>query len=99
MIVQVNPDASIRLDEPDTFSAFAVRAGSQSLAQIVAAFGPDATAGEGDHIWIALSRLHELGKIHGGPDWRAGCDGMIKFATSKDWVDEKRGLVRAHVER
>jgi hypothetical protein len=99
LIVQVHPDASISLDDPDTFSAFAVRAGSRSLAQIVAAFGPDASAGEDDHIWIALSRLYELGEVYGGPDWRAGCDGMIKFATSKGWVDEQRGRVRAHVER
>ena len=98
MIVRVEPDASITLDDPNTFTAFAVRAEKQDLAQIVAAFGADATAGEGDHVWIAISRLHELGRIHGGPDWRAGCDGMIAFAKSKGWVDEQRGLVRAHVE-
>lgn len=99
MIVHIHADASVTLDDPDTFSAFAVEAGTQPVAQIVAALGEDAKAGEDEHIWIAISRLHELGAIHGGEGWRAGCDAMIQFATSKGWVDEASAFVRAHVER
>ncbi|MAG30974.1 MAG: hypothetical protein CL908_08800 [Deltaproteobacteria bacterium] len=98
MIVHIHTDASITLDDADTFTAFSVSAPDLHLEQILAAFGPDAKAGEDDHVWIAISRLHALGEAHGGADWREGCDGMIAFATGKGWVDEDRQLVRAHVE-
>ncbi|MGI9326147.1 MAG: hypothetical protein ACR2PZ_13065 [Pseudomonadales bacterium] len=99
MIVHIHPNASITLDDPDTFSAFAVEAGNLPVTQIVAAFGEDAKAGEDEHIWIAITRLHELGAIHGDADWRAGCDAMIQFASSKGWVDAEGSFVRAHVMR
>jgi hypothetical protein len=98
LIVHVHADSRITLDDPDTFTAFAVRAPGLGFGEIVAAFGSDAKAGEDGHVWISIARLHDLGSIHGGAEWRPGCDGMLAFATSKGWVDEERQLVRAHIE-
>jgi hypothetical protein len=99
LIVHVHQDSSITLDDPDTFTAFSVIAPGLDLARIVAAFGGDAKAGEDDHVWISIPRLHDLGRSHGATEWRDGCNGMIAFATSKGWVDEERQLVRAHIDR
>lgn len=103
MILHVRSDASITLEDPDTFTAFSVKAGSLDLPEILSAFGEDAKAdeaeGESGHLWVSIPRLHRLGAEYGGVDWRKGCDGMIRFAASKGWVDENRQLVRAHIER
>ncbi len=99
MIVHVHLDSSITLDDPDSFTAFSVSAPGLEFGQVVAAFGADAKARDDDHVWISISRLHELGSVHGDADWRNGCDGMMAFAASKGWVDEERQLVRAHIER
>lgn len=99
MIVHVHADSSITLDDADTFSAFSVEAGEITIAEIVAALGSDASVIDDEHVWIPIERLYTLGATHGGPDWRAGCHGMIQFATSMGWVDEAKQKVRAHVER
>lgn len=99
MIVHVHEDSSITLDDPDTFTAFSVTAPGLEFEQVIAAFGADAKVGDGDHLWISIPRLHELGSVHGASDWRKGCDGMLAFAASKGWVDEDRQQVRAHIER
>ena len=99
MIVHVHENSSITLDEADTFTAFSIRAPNLGFGQIVAAFGGDAKAGEDDHVWISIPDLHTLSAIHGGTDWRKGCDDMLSFAASKGWVDAARQLLRAHIER
>ena len=99
MIVHIDSDGAITLDDADTFTAFAIAAPDLDGAAIARAIGTDGEMRDTDHVWISIERLHALGDAHGGTDWRAGCDGMIAFATSKGWVDEARGLVRAHIER
>lgn len=99
MIVHVDTDSSITLEEPDTFTAFSIRAPGLDVEEIVAALGDDGKAGEGDHVWIGISRLHALGGRYGAPDWRGGCDKMIAYAASQGWVDEAHQRVRAHIER
>ena len=101
MILQVHPDHSITLEDPNTFTAFEIQAGGIALADILAAFGADAKAGtkEGEHLWISIGRLHALGAECGATDWQSGCDGMIQYAATKGWVDKGDQFVRAHVER
>jgi len=99
VIVHVHPDSSITLDDPDRFDAFSVRAPDRDVPQIVAAFRGDAVAADDEHVWISIARLHALGEQYGGADWRAGCDGMLDYASRKGWVDESRRRVRAHLER
>ena len=98
MIIHVHPDSTITLEDADTFNAFSVSAPGLGQTKIVEAFGADAKAGEEHYVWISIQRLHSLGNDFGGEQWRAGCDAMIEFATGKGWVDELRGLVRAHIE-
>jgi len=99
LIVHVHEDASITLDDADTFTAFSVRAPGRSSAEAAAAFGMDAQARDEDHLWISIARLRALGRTHGSLTWQTGCDGMLGYAKSKGWVDEEQRLVRAHIER
>lgn len=99
MIVHVHSDGRLTLDEADTFTSFSVLAPDLELDAIEAAFADDGEVRDPDHVWISVARLHALGDRHGGSGWREACDGMIAFATSKGWVDEAKGLVRAHIER
>ncbi len=99
MIVHVHADASVTLDDADTFTAFHVAAPGLDHAAILEALGDDARdAGEGD-LWLAIDRLHTLGARHGAPDWRAGCDRMLDYARTKGWIDTSGHHVRAHIER
>ena len=99
MIVRVHPDGRLTLDDADTFTAFSVAAPGLEAEAIAAAFADDGEIRDADHVWISIARLHALGDRHGGPGWREGCDGMLAFAKRKGWVDEAKGLVRAHIER
>lgn len=99
LVLHVDDAGHVTLESPDVFDAFSVRAGEASATRIAAAFGPTARADGDDHVWVPIERLHALGATHGGPDWRAGCDGMLAYAATKGWVDEAQGLVRAHVDR
>ena len=98
MIVHIHEDARITLDEADTFTAFHVKAPDRSPQAVADLLGSGAYADEGGNVWIPIARLHELGRTHGGAEWRAGCDGMIAFADSKGWVDADTRAVRAHIE-
>jgi len=98
MIVEVDGEGNVSLSDPDTFTAFHVRASDSDLDRIVTALGEGAEKAKEDHVWIPIGRLHALGNRHGGADWREGCDGMIAYARSKGWVDDERDLVLAHVE-
>ena len=98
MIIHVDTSGSVRLDEPDTFTAFHVRAPGQKLVAALAALGEDAFSAADEHVWIAIPRLHALGEAHGGPGWREGCDGMLGYAASQGWIDAARNAVRGHLE-
>jgi hypothetical protein len=98
LIVHIHEDAQITLDEADTFTAFHVKAPDRTPQAVAALLGSGAYADEGGNVWIPIARLHELGRSHGGAEWRAGCDGMIAFAASKGWVDAESETVRAHLE-
>ena len=99
MIVRIQPNSSITLENADTFAAFSIAASGMTTADIIAAFEGDAELGDEEHVWIAISRLHALGAAHGGPGWRAGCDGMLVFAATKGWIDESKNSVLAHIDR
>ena len=99
MIVHVHEDASITLDDADTFTAFSVLAPGRTSAEAAAAFGMDAQARDEDHLWISIARLRALGRAHGSLEWQKGCDGMLGYAVGKGWVDEEARMVRAHIEK
>jgi len=82
MIVYVHDDTRVTLDDADTFTAFHVTAPGRTPAAVAVLLGSGAYADEDGNVWIPIVRLHELGRMHGGAEWRAGCDGMIAFAAS-----------------
>lgn len=99
MIVHVAPHAHVTLEDPDTFTAFSIRAPGLALDEVVAALGDEAHAADDEHVWVPIARLHALGRIHGGPDWRKGCDDMLRYAATQGWIDAGEERVRAHLER
>ena len=99
MIVRVLPDSTVVLEDPDTFTAFHVEATGLDDDTLLAAFGGDAASAGPGELWLGIDRLRALGDVHGGPDWRTGCEGMLAFAETKGWIDSTGTRVRAHVER
>jgi hypothetical protein len=99
MIIHIDAEGSVRLDEPDTFTSFSVRAPGLAVDEVVETLAGDGYSCDDEHVWVAISRLHTLGDAAGGESWRAGCDGMLEYAASKGWIDESRNAVRAHLER
>ena len=49
------------------------------------------------HSWVDPADLTALAGRAGDPDWRQKLAGMVSYAESKGWLDEK-GRIRAHVE-
>ena len=98
MIIHIREDGQVTLDDADTFTAFHVKAPGRSPQAVAGLLDSGAYADDGGNVWVPIARLHELGRSHGGAEWRAGCNGMIAFAASKGWVDADRETVRAHLE-
>ena len=99
MIVRIDSDGSVSLDDPDSFTAFHVRAPGLTLAQVLEALGDRAAPSAKDaHVWVPIERLHALGAKHGGNGWREGCDGMIAYAQTRGWIHDEGDLVLAHIE-
>jgi hypothetical protein len=55
---------------------------------------------DGEHAWLFVEELRALALTTGLPaGWGGDFDNMLRFATSKGWVDDGRGAIRAHIER
>ena len=52
----------------------------------------------GEHAFITRDTFVDLAERRGSdPEWLSRLDGMLSYAASKGWTDD-RGAVRAHVE-
>ena len=97
MIIAVDTDAgTVRLDDPDTFTAFSIEAtGSGDLGTALAGVGRF----DGEHGWFSRAEILRLaGDRARDEGWLEALDGMIAFAVDKGFADDG-GAVRAHVER
>lgn len=52
---------------------------------------------EDEHVWLDIARLRTLSPLGLDPEWIAGFDGVMAYATSKGWVDDAGTRVRAHI--
>jgi hypothetical protein len=98
MIVTVDGEGAVALAEPDVFDRFHVAAPGLSVDGVLGVLGSDAKPAEEGHLWLSIERLHRLGETHGSGDWRKGCDGMLRYAASKGWIDADERFVLAHIE-
>lgn len=53
---------------------------------------------DGEHVWLDVAALRDAAGEGQGPDWRQGYEGMIAYARSKGWTDDRGAHVRAHVD-
>ncbi|GGJ35185.1 hypothetical protein [Streptomyces brasiliensis] len=60
--------------------------------------GRAGVTGDGEHVWIPAELLRTLAGRAVDSDWEASLSGMIAYALSRGWYDERRGAVRAHLE-
>jgi len=96
MIVVVTADASIQLDDPDTFTELAVDAVGLTREDVDAvAVSAGAGIVEADHFWIDIDFLRDLGR--GTAVWNGAFDSMVDYARSKGWTDTSGTRVRAHI--
>lgn len=70
---------------------------SAAVAALLAAAGrlePD-----GGHAWLRRSWIVGLVTPTPSPEWTEKFDRMVEGARRFGWVDDDRGMIRAHVER
>lgn len=90
MIVHVNQDGTCRLAETDIITALSVE--RASLDQVKVSCGSWDKGGA--HLWIDPAWLRTA--LGNDPVRQGALDGMLRYASSKGWVDN-RGRVRGHV--
>jgi hypothetical protein len=88
-----------QVHEAEDLKRFSVHAtehaAPEELSRTLGSFGELAAD---DHAWINIDALRAESGRADDPEWAAGFDGMIAYATSKGWVDETGERVRAHLE-
>lgn len=99
MKVKVSGAGAVQLDEPEVFDDLRVviDADADAAAAALAPYGE--ITDDGAHVNLEPGALPQLAaRLGDDPGWRERYDGMVGYAKSQGWVDE-RGRVRAHVER
>jgi hypothetical protein len=100
LIVSVDEHCIAGLRDPRDFKSFKLVA-AHPASQRDAVAGALAGIGgklEDEHAWIPIAWMRRRPGLGEDADWLKGLQGMLDFATRKGWVDEARGLVRAHIE-
>ncbi|GAA4482639.1 hypothetical protein GCM10023094_32980 [Rhodococcus olei] len=101
MIINVSRSGDVSVSNPDDFRAFAVAVEDSTAAATfsAAAASIGGATEDGGHVYVAPDRLVALVDAQRGvdPDWTSGFHGMVAYAESHGWVDD-RGWIRAHVE-
>lgn len=101
MIVRVDvADGSAALEDAENCKQFHVAASGGDTAAVAAALGAagSAVGAPADHVWIAIDWVRAQAEGTVGADWTANFDGMIGYAGSKGWLDEKGTAIQAHIE-
>ena len=96
MIVRVEADGSPSLDEPANCGGLHVAgAGERDVIAALESAGV-ATRLDDDHVALSIAWLRAASAGAATP---SAFDGMIRYATTKGWVDDAGTAVRAHVQR
>jgi len=95
MIVRASVQGVV-VEDPRNLTALSLTLDGEGAETTAARIGEWA---DPDHLVVPARTLVELaGPVAADPEWRAGFDAMIAYATSRGWVDADGG-VRIHVER
>lgn len=99
MILNIDTDSGVVLvSEPqDCKRLSAVLTGSGSLTNALGSLGR--ADEDGEHLWIDISKLRAAAAPAGDAGWASQYEGMIRYATSKGWVDQSLQQVRVHIDR
>jgi hypothetical protein len=99
MILHIDTDSgSIEVTEPqDCKRLSAIVTGNGGLTKTLGSFGNADV--DGEHLWISISQLRTVAAPAGDDGWSSQYDGMIRYATSKGWVDKSAQRVRVHIDR
>jgi hypothetical protein len=96
MIVVVAAGEPPRVVEPEVLDRLEVQRAGSARSEGLGALG-EFDPGT-DHAWLRVDALKAAAVEAGVPDgWENGFDAMIRYATSRGWVDESGERVRAHV--
>jgi len=92
-------EAGVSVHDADDLKSLSIRAARALTAEAMGTLGEPTD--DGTHAWLDVAVLRATAEATLPPSareaWRTGFDGMIAYATSKGWTDE-RGRVRAHLE-
>jgi hypothetical protein len=89
--------AAPELVAPEDFTALNVVVDGDR-DEVLRRLGRVGVTGDGEHVWIPVELLRTLAGCAVNSDWEASLTGMIAYALSRGWYDERREAVRAHLE-
>jgi acyl-CoA synthetase (AMP-forming)/AMP-acid ligase II len=94
--------ASVRLEDPDNFTAFHVVAsgngGDDDVAELLARHGAGGPSETQNHVWVSQQWVRDAASAAGGAGWAEGFEKMLGFAAKMGWIDEAGTSVHAHTE-
>lgn len=90
--------AGVWIEDPTNLTELAV-VSDRPVEEVAAALRAAALGdAAGDHAWLRCAALEERGALLvSDPQWRQGFHGMVDYARSKGWVDDRGEAVRAHI--
>ncbi|MEY4339572.1 MAG: hypothetical protein RLZ14_1422 [Actinomycetota bacterium] len=92
-------EAGVSVRDADDLKSLSIRATKALEPGALGTLGEPTD--DGTHAWLDVAVLRAAAEAtlpaSAREAWRSGFDGMIGYATSKGWTDE-RGRVRAHLE-
>lgn len=96
--MRVIVDAEVWIEDPANLTELAV-VSDLPLEEVASALR-GAALGDvaGDHAWLHCAELEERGAVlMDDPQWRQAFHGMLDYARSKGWMDDRGVAVRAHI--
>ena len=96
MRVHLAAAGAITMSDPAVFNRLDVFVEPQTPEQLDRSLARLGSRDGDDHVWLVPSVLRFLSSEAGSTEWNTKFDGMIGYAASKGWLDE-RGRVRAHL--
>src|SRR4051812_30083728 len=92
---------SVTLADPRDLGSFKVLANAAQAqpTELHRALDGVGTLGEDGHAFIAVDAVRRLaGDLADDPEWSAGLEKMLAYASAKGWMDASGTAIQAHVE-
>lgn len=96
--MRVIVDAEVRIEDAANLTELAV-VSDRPVGEVAAALrAAELGDAAGDHAWLRCAALEERGaRLVDDAQWPQKFQGMLGYAQSKGWMDDRGEAVRAHI--